>query len=44
MLGTGDGTKTDEFSEKYQRGGVIFNQTNFVADFEPLNWTVWNIS
>ena len=40
MLGTGDGAKTDEFLEKFQmggRGGVVFNQANFVADFGPLN-------
>ena len=38
-LGTGDDTKTDEFSEKVQRGGggVIFNPKIYVADFGPLN-------
>ena len=38
VLGTGDTTKTDEFSEKLQRdggrgGGVIFNPKIYVADF-----------
>ena len=29
---------TDEFSEKFQRGGgVIFNPKIYVADFGPLN-------
>ena len=35
-LGTGAGTKTDEFSEKFQRGGkggVIFNPNIYIADF-----------
>ena len=38
-FGTGDGTKTDEFSEKFQRGGggVFFNPKIFVANFGPLN-------
>ena len=41
VLGTGDTTKTDEFSEKLQRdggrgGGVIFNPKIYVADFGPL--------
>ena len=37
-LGTDDSTKTDEFSEKFQRGGeVIFNPKIYVADFGPLN-------
>ena len=38
--GTGDGTKTDEFSEKFQRGGSggwgIFNPKIYIADFGPL--------
>ena len=29
-LGTGDGTKTDEFSEKLQRGGVSFSIQKFI--------------
>ena len=41
-LGTDGVTKTDEFSEKFQRGrgggvGVIFNPKIYVADFGPLN-------
>ena len=32
-LGTGDGTKTDEFSEKFQRGRIIFNPKNYVVHF-----------
>ena len=33
-LGTGHATKTDEFSEKFQRGaGVIFNPKIYIADF-----------
>ena len=35
LYGTGDGTKTNEFSEKLQ-GGVIFNPKIYVADFGPL--------
>ena len=43
LLGTGDetdDTKTDEFSEKFQRegGGVIFNPKFYVADFWPEIW------
>ena len=37
-LGTGQAIKTDEFSEKFQGGGlrVIFNPKTFVdADFGP---------
>ena len=35
-LGTGQATKTDEFSESIQRGGgVIFNPKIYVADFRP---------
>ena len=41
LLGTGDetdDTKTDEFSEKFQREGegVIFNQKIYIEDFGPL--------
>ena len=41
VLGTGDTTKTVEFSENLQRdggrgGGVIFNPKIYVADFGPL--------
>ena len=32
ILGTGHGTKMDEFLEKFQ-GGVIFNPKIYVADF-----------
>ena len=33
-LGTGDGTKTDEFSEHFQRGGgVIFNPKIYIVNF-----------
>ena len=34
-LGTSDGTKTDEFSEKFQGEGkgVIFNPKIYIADF-----------
>ena len=32
-LGTGGVSKTDEFSEKFQRGGVIFNPKNYVVHF-----------
>ena len=36
--GTGCPTKTDEFSEKFQRGGgVISNPKIYIADFGPLN-------
>ena len=35
-LGTGQATKTDEFSENFQGGGVIFNPKIYVADFGPL--------
>ena len=37
-FGTGDGTKTDEFLEKFQRGGgVFFNPKIYAASFGPLN-------
>ena len=38
-LGTDGVTKTDEFSEKFQRegGGIIFNPKIYIADFGPLN-------
>ena len=32
-LGRDGCTKLDEFSEKFQRGGVIFNPKIYVADF-----------
>ena len=33
-------SKTDEFSEKFQRGGgVVFNPKNHFADLGPLNKT-----
>ena len=32
----GAGTKTDEFSENFQKGGVIFNPKNYIANFGPL--------
>ena len=32
-LGRDGCTKSDEFSEKFQRGGVIFNPKIYVADF-----------
>ena len=36
-LGTGQGAKTDEFSENSQRGGgVIFSPKNYFADLVPL--------
>ena len=36
-LGTGQATKTDEFSENFQRGeGFIFNPKIYVAYFGPL--------
>ena len=35
--GTGDGTKTDEFSEKFKRGGrVILKPKIYITDFGPL--------
>ena len=36
-LETSGATKTDEFAEKFQRGGgeVIFDQKIYVADFGP---------
>ena len=36
QLGRGEGTKTDEYSEKFQGGGVIFNLKIYIADFGPL--------
>ena len=36
-LGTDGPTKTDEFSEKFQGGGVISNPKIYIADFGPLN-------
>ena len=37
-FGTGDGTKTDEFLEKFQRGGgVFFNPKIYVVNFGPSN-------
>ena len=40
-VGTDDGTKMDEFSEKFQWGrgeeGHFQSKNKFVADFEPLN-------
>ena len=42
--GRGDGTKTDEFSEKFQRGGGRgghFNPKTYIADFGPLNKIFW---
>ena len=35
-LGTDGGTKSDEFSENFQRGGGIFNPKICIADFGPL--------
>ena len=37
LQGAGDVTKTDEFSKKFQRRGVIFNPKNYVAEFGPLD-------
>ena len=34
MLGEGGCTKSDEFSEKFQRGVVIFNPKVYIAGFE----------
>ena len=36
FLGKGGATKSDEFSETPQGGGVIFNPKTYVADFGPL--------
>ena len=37
-LGKDGVSKTDEFSEKFQKGrGVIFNPKIYIADFGPLN-------
>ena len=36
LYGTDDGTKTDEFYEKFQGGEVIFNPKIYIADFGPL--------
>ena len=35
QLGKDGVSKTDEFSEKFQRGGVISNPKIYVADFGP---------
>ena len=35
-IGTGK-TKTDEFSEKFRRGGGPFNPKIYIAKFGPLN-------
>ena len=39
-LGTGRATKSDEFSEKFQRGGggFIFNPKIYIADFCHYKW------
>ena len=37
VLGTDGHTKTDEFSEKFQRGGVIFNPKNYIFS---IFWTL----
>ena len=37
QLGTDGATKTDEFSEKFHREGVLFNPKIYIADFGPLN-------
>ena len=39
LLGKDGVSKTDEFSEKFQKGagGVIFNPQIYIADFGPLN-------
>ena len=37
--GTGDTTKTDECSGKFQRGVVIFNTKIYNADFGPVLYT-----
>ena len=34
--GTGHATKSDKVSEKFQGGGAIFNQKNYVAGFGLL--------
>ena len=34
-LGKGGVSKTDEFLEKFQKGGVISNPKIYVADFGP---------
>ena len=36
-LGKGGAAKSDEFLEKFQGGGVIFNPKIYVADFGPLH-------
>ena len=42
MLGTAQDTKTDEFSENFQKGGGgIFNQKNYVANVGPLDRVFW---
>ena len=37
ILGTGHGTKTDEFLESSKGGGVIFNPKINLADFGNFN-------
>ena len=37
FLGKGGATKSDEFSEKLQGGGVIFNPKIYIADFWNFN-------
>ena len=37
-LGTGKVNRSDEFSEKFRKGGgVIFNPKTYIAKFGPLN-------
>ena len=36
-FGTNGLNKTDDSSERFQRGGVIFNPKIYVTDFGPLN-------
>ena len=41
-LGTPSPSKTDEFSEKFQKvGGVIFNPKIYIAKFGPLSRAIW---
>ena len=37
LFGTFNPTKMDEFSEKFQGGGVISNPNIYIAKFGPLN-------
>ena len=38
ILGTGKVNRSDEFSEKFRKGGgVIFNPKIYIAKFGPLN-------